>query len=85
MNPATWQCQYKVENGIIRSPGKFEGEAEYVPYFWDSVMEGGGDFEARGDIIGCYITPEEKLRFPTLRRRRTVKLYERDDGFVCEV
>lgn len=30
---------YKVdERGVIRSPGKFEGEPIYVPYFWD---EGG--------------------------------------------
>jgi hypothetical protein len=84
MNPATWQCQYEVRDGRIISPGKFEGEAEYVPYFWESIFECGGDFE-HGHITGCYITPEEKERFPTLRRRRTVKLYEREDGFVCEV
>jgi len=26
--------QYTVENGIIQNLGKFQGEAEYIPYFW---------------------------------------------------
>ena len=84
MNPSSWQCPYTLENGVIRSPGKFEGEAEYVPYFWESMLDGGPDFE-NGRVMGAYITPEERKRFPALRKRRTVKLFEREDGFVCEV
>ena len=30
------------EYGIITSPGKFEGEMVYVPYFWELAMGGGG-------------------------------------------
>ena len=28
---------------------------------------------------------EDKQQFPELKGRRTIKLYQRDDGFVCEV
>lgn len=32
---------YDVDSrGIITSPGKFEGEAVYVPHFWDVTMDG---------------------------------------------
>lgn len=76
---------YKVnERGIISSPGKFEGERRYVPYFWNLGLEGSADRDD-GKVFGFDITPEEKFIFHELRNRRTVKLYERDDGFVCEI
>ena len=28
---------------IIRTPGKFEGEPRWVPYFWDLALEGEGE------------------------------------------
>ena len=76
---------YKVdERGIIRSPGKFEGECRYVPYYWGAFLDGGADRDD-GRVLGFDVTDEDKAMFPELRRRRTVKLYERDDGFVCEI
>lgn len=41
------------DNGIIRDPGKFEGEMYYVPYYYDLSMNGfssesGGDVDAGG-------------------------------------
>jgi len=31
--------EYNIDdNGIIRNPGKFEGEMLYVPYFWDAYQ-----------------------------------------------
>ena len=76
--------QYKVANGVIRSPGQFEGEMIYVPHYWDIFMNGFADRD-NGTIIGFDITPEDRNEFPELgKRRRTVKLYQRDDGFVCE-
>lgn len=74
---------YKVEGGIIRSPGKFEGEAVYVPYFWEAYLDGMADRDD-GRVLGFDVSSEDKVMFPELKRRRTVKLYERDDGFVCE-
>ncbi len=71
-------------SGRIKSPGKFEGEMLYVPYFWDAYLNGMVDFDD-GRVMGFYITKEDKLMFPELKRKRTVKLLERDDGFVVQV
>jgi hypothetical protein len=78
-------AQYNVDkHGIIRSPGQFEGEAVYVPYFWNAYLEGCADRD-NGRTLGFDITPEDRQMFPELgTKRRTVKLYQRDDGFVCE-
>lgn len=74
---------YETENGIIRSPGQFEGEAIYVPYFWEAYLNGMAD-RYDGEILGFDLTPDDKAEFPELKGRRTVRLYQRDDGFVCE-
>lgn len=77
--------EYKINSrNIIVSPGKFEGEKRYVPYFWDAFLNGMADRDD-GEVIGFDVTAEDKIMFPELKRRRTVKLYERSDGFVCEI
>ena len=77
--------QYKVnKHGIICSPGKFEGEMLYVPYFWDMGLSGMADRDD-GKVWGFDLTRDDHAEFPELGRKRTVKLYERDDGFVCEL
>lgn len=77
--------EYTVDaHGIIRNPGKFEGEALYVPYFWDAYLAGMADRD-NGTVIGFDITAEDRAMFPELpKRKRTVRLYQRSDGFVCE-
>jgi len=36
--------QYTIDrHGTIRSPGKFEGEMLYAPYFYDALMDGDGE------------------------------------------
>ena len=77
------ESQYRVENGIIRSPGQFEGEAVYVPHYWGIYLDGFADRDD-GNVLGFDVTQEDKAEFPELKRRRTVKLVQRDDGFVCE-
>jgi hypothetical protein len=72
------------EDGRIRRPGKFEGEMLYVPYFWDVYLNGFADRDD-GKVLGFDILPEDKAIFPELKKRRTVKLVETDNGFVCEV
>lgn len=77
--------EYRKWLEIVSYPGKFEGEMPYAPYFWDAYLNGFFDFE-RGNVLGWKISKEDKDIFPELRgRRQTVKLYERDDGFVVEV
>ena len=76
---------YDIDNtGRIRSPGKFEGEMIYVPYFWDAFLNGCADSD-NGKVLGFNVTADDKAMFPELKRKRVVKLYERDDGFVCEI
>jgi len=81
---------YEVDNnGVIRSPGKFEGEMLYVPYFWEMVMNG---FSSPSyDEDNCLyneldITKEDREKFPELDRddekATTIELYEDLQGFV---
>jgi hypothetical protein len=84
MTRAQIEKDYKVENGRIHSPGQFEGEMVYVPHFWDVFLNGFADRD-NGNILGFDVTPEDKKEFPELKKRRTVKLYQRDDGFICEL
>ena len=57
----------------------------YVPYFWQKAMEGCADRDD-GKVYGFDITKEDRAMFPELETRfRTVKLYQREDGFVCEL
>jgi len=77
------ESQYTVVNGRIHSPGQFEGKMVYVPYFWDAFLNGFADRD-NGTVLGFDVSPEDKKEFPELKGRRTVKLYQRDDGFVCE-
>ena len=78
---------YKVQDGIIRSPGKFEGERVYVPYFWDDYLNGccnGFAYRSDETTIVFGVSQEDRAMFPELGHKRTVRLYEREDGFVCE-
>ena len=73
---------YKVENGRIVSPGQFEGEPIYVPYLWDSYLNGGAD-DDDGEILTFDIADDDIAVFPELAGIKTVRLYQRSDGFVC--
>lgn len=74
---------YRVHDGRIVSPGQFEGEMVYVPYFWEAYLNGMADRD-NGRVLGFDLTAEDKAMFPELKGRRTVRLVQRDDGFVCE-
>jgi len=76
--------QYSTDGYRITSPGKFEGEALYVPYFWDAYLNGCADSD-NGRILTFRITREDREQFPEIpARKRTVRLMESDSGFVCE-
>lgn len=77
---------YKVDSsGRIKSPGKFEGEMIYVPHYWDVFMNGGADEELANGTMVFEVGFDDRAAFPELKTRKTVKLRERDDGFVIEV
>lgn len=82
---------YEVNNrGIITSPGKFEGEALYVPHFWELVTEGFSDTDENNDRVDCVIIYSEDIgQFPELNEKyyphAYISLFEDDNGFVWEV
>ena len=81
--PDMWE--FTVKYGQITDPGKFEGEAPYVPYFWSLYLNDFADSDD-GHILKFNVTKEDKALFPgLLNRRRVISLYESSDGFVCEV
>jgi hypothetical protein len=85
MTRAEFEKDYTVENGRITSPGKFEGQMIYVPYFWDAYLNGMAD-RNDGTTLGFDIASEDREQFPELgMRRRTVRLQETGQGFVVEV
>jgi hypothetical protein len=78
------EATYQVGNGRITSPGKFEGQPIWVPYFWDKALEGWADDEAGNDPV-FLVMPEDCLLFPELRGTLTLRLHEDSQGFVREV
>ena len=77
-----------VEHGIIESPGKFEGEMIYAPYFYDLCINGFSE-DARYDdeyrqIDIFTICADDVQQFPELAGLEgcTLELYESDQGFI---
>ena len=66
--------QYTVnDNGVIQTPGKFEGEMLYAPYFWDCYLEGLHDLEDGDDVVFA-IQEEDFDEFPELADVEIVRL-----------
>jgi hypothetical protein len=81
------------EHGLIDSPGKFEGEAAYVPSFWALGLDGGADIdfveairiadrEGEVPVFVFYLTDEDKKRWPALADVERLELWESSNGFV---
>jgi hypothetical protein len=70
--------------GIITTPGKFQGELVYVPYFWEKGLDGWADDELGDEGYLFFTTPEDAKEFPELRGKDRVIVREREDGFVYE-
>lgn len=84
---------YAAENGMIRSPGKFEGEMIYVPALWDIAMNGFSDAEYCDCEELCDCTAAEIIEvdddfateFPEVGDARRFRLMEDGNGFIyCE-
>jgi hypothetical protein len=69
---------------IVSRPGKFEGEKAYVPFYWNEFLAGGAD-DDDGKILTFNVQSGDINIFPELKDIKQVKIYEREDGFVCEV
>lgn len=64
---------YEVRDGIIVSPGKFEGERDYMPAAYDQYMNGFCDDD--GEVIRVTLHPNN----------HHVAFIVDEQGFVCEV
>ena len=73
------RAQYEAD---VRRPGKFKGEAPWVPYFWDRLDESCED----GDSwAGWEVSAEDVSIWPELESVEMIYLHETDSGFVIEV
>jgi hypothetical protein len=77
-------ARYAAYRAECKVPGKFEGCAPYIPYFWDTFLNGMADSDD-GDVLTFQVDSDDRALFPELKGRRYVKLVETNDGFVCEV
>jgi hypothetical protein len=75
------EAEYTIENGVIRNPGKFEGEPIYAPYFWDALLNGFADSDDDGVAV-FDIEASDIEQFPELANVERIALYESDQGFV---
>lgn len=76
------EAEYKISaEGVIESPGKFEGEMIYVPYFWDMGLDGFADSDD-GEVFEFAVSDAEREIFPELEGAEMIELYESDSGFV---
>jgi len=80
-------CDYECdEQGRITSPGKFEGEMCYLPYFYDLAMCGDAEFDEEDGTFLVAIEPEDRELFPQLASdQESVTMIESESGFVYEV
>lgn len=69
------------ENGIIYSPGKFEGEMLYVPYFYDQWNLGMAT-EDYGKVAFFEFEERDFREFPELNGFYGIALEETESGFV---
>lgn len=81
-------ARYDVRDGIIRNPGKFEGEPIYLPYFYEMMLEGCvdetlGDGETENTIDILKLTPSERAEFPEIDADSVaIALEHTEQGFV---
>jgi len=81
---------YKVQDGLIRDPGKFELEPIYTPYYWDKMADGMEtetlDFPINEDETKSVdifeVTAEDLAEFPELDGVAYIALEYSDQGFV---
>jgi hypothetical protein len=75
------ESEYHVENGIIKSPGKFEGEPIYAPHFYEIYLNGCAD-EDDGNVLTFEVNDEDRCAFPELIDVSKVIMSESEQGFI---
>jgi hypothetical protein len=79
---AELEREYVTVNGIIKSPGKFEGEPIWAPYFYEAATTCGADVDL-GPKWALKVEVFDRREFPgMLDDVYAVSLWETDNGFV---
>lgn len=78
---------HEVKDGLIVSPGKFEGEPMYMTEFWDRALNGDGEVTARiPETTQFRIGKEDEARHPEwLTEGDRLYIWEDGNGFVRHV
>jgi hypothetical protein len=69
-------------NGIVTSPGKFEGEPEFVVHYWELGLEGSADSDDEGKFTFKLGIDDAVGYHNKLQAGDTLVLWEDDNGFV---
>lgn len=68
--------------GVIRSPGKFEGEPRFVAAYWEDVLSGFEDETGPDNEAIFRLTEEDWTRWPDLEGCAALAVWEDVQGFV---
>ena len=74
-----------IQNKLITTPGKFEGEMDYTKYFYEQSLDGTWEqdtLENGDNVVWATVTKEEGDHFIDIEEGDTVVLLEMDVGFV---
>ena len=82
MTRAEIEAEYDIRDGRIVSPGKFEMEPVWAPYFYDFYMDGGADETDDEDVVSFGVDADDIAAFPELAGAARVMLQFGDTGFV---
>lgn len=72
------------ETGIIRTPGPFEGQNLYIPYFWYLHISGYRE-DVQNGIVTFQVRMEDRAQFPELSNRDQVRLKQIDNHTIVEL
>ena len=84
--------QYIIDefNGVIKSPGKFEGEMYYAVSYWGDTLDGFCNRDEMlddGTLVAIFdLGKQDYIDFPELEGFSELKIWEDENGFVyCKV
>jgi hypothetical protein len=84
MTRAEIEAEFTVQFGVITSPGKFEMEPVWSPYYWDLALNGDGDTDTVHAIEVTHfdVQTDDVDQFPELTNFERVSVWEDEAGFV---
>ena len=70
------------QHKVITSPGKFEDEMYYVPFFYDLYLNGDHTGTTKEDVIYFLLTEDDKKQFIELEDENYFWFYHSEQGFI---